>query len=249
MPVNLPSNFGASRPPSLNTINTPKNIGKIGIPSNIGRAQSTQVSVLQQKTDRDNARVSINQVLSAKAEDLGQRTTSINRVGAFGTKAYTSAARYQKNIKTSVNDEKSYDPNALENDEASNDRRYIYMRKLIKERQAKEKELEKGTEQNKSPLSVGTGHSMHHTGVGGFHKQVSRFFRTNRTKFSHLSGEQKGILEKTIEDRLEHKATGTQISRYDRLAMKKQINKAHEQKKIGYRTTQQFKKIIGKIGT
>lgn len=247
MPPNLPSTFGGLRPPSHNIINTPKNIGKIGIPSNIGRAQSTQVSVLQQKIDRDNARVSINQVLSAKAENLGQRTTSINRVGALGTKAYTSAARYQTNIKASVNDQNSYDPNAQQNDEASNDRRYTYMRKLIKQRQAKEKELQK--EQSTSPLSVGTGHSMHHSGTGGFHKQVSKFFRDNRTKFSHLSSEQKGIFEKTIEDKLEHKATGSQISRFDRIAMKKQLDKAHEQGKINLHTTQQFKKIIGKIGT
>lgn len=242
MPLNLPPVIGGSTPLG----NKIPNIGKIGIPNNIGRAQSTAVSSLQQRVDRDNARVSMNQVLSAKAEAMGQKTTSINRIGVGGTTAYSSASRYQKNIKTSVNDENSYDPNAT-NNKALDDQRYTYVRRLIKARQAKEKALQKASTDGESPLNVGTGHSMHHGGASGFHKQVGKFFRGNRSQFSHLSSNQKAVLEKTIEDRLEHKATGSRITRYDKLAMKKDINAAHNQGKISYRTTKQYKNIVNKL--
>lgn len=238
MAINLPVNLGPSR---INS--NAMNIGKIGVPTNISRAQSTKLTTLQQKIDRSNAKVSMNQVLSSKAQDMGQRTTSIHRVGN-GTLAYSSAARYQKDIKVSANDTNFYNPNA--DTEAREDARYDYMQRLIKARQAKQQKL--SSNQSKG-LSVGTGHSMHHSGAGGFHKQMGKFFRENRTKFSHLSGEQKAVLENTIENRLEHKATGSEISRYDKAAMKKEINKAHDQGKINYRTTQQFKKIVGKLGT
>ena len=131
MPLTIPS-----RPSS---IGIPRNIGKIGVPTNIGRAQSTRVGMLNQKVDRQNARVSMNQVLSAKAEERGQKTTSINRVGAMGNIAHTSSARYQTNIKTSVNDAIGYDQNATST--ASDEKRYNYVRGLIRKRKAKEAEL------------------------------------------------------------------------------------------------------------
>lgn len=131
MPLTIPS-----RPSS---IGIPRNIGKIGVPTNIGRAQSTKVGMLNQKVDRQNARVSMNQVLSAKAEERGQKTTSINRVGVGGMTAHTSTARYQTNIKTSVNDAVGYDQNATS--AASDEKRYNYVRGLIRRRKAKEAEL------------------------------------------------------------------------------------------------------------
>jgi len=245
MPVNLPPTLGSSARSAGSGL--PK-LGKIGIPTNVGRAQSTAVTSLQQHVDRTNARVSMNQIMSAKAEAAGQKTTSINRVGVGGTRAYTSASRYQTNIKTSINDEKNYDPNATDSN-ALDDQRYTYMRRLIKARQAKEKALQQAAGKSGDGLSVGTGKSMVKGGASGFHKQVGKFFRGNRTQFSHLSSSQKAVLEETIEDKLGHKATGSEISRYDRMAMKKDINKAHNQGQISYRTAQQFKKIVGKIGT
>jgi len=131
MPLSIPS-----RPSGFGI---PRNIGKIGIPQNIGRAQSTQTSMLNQKVDRQNARVSMNQVLSAKAEARGEKTTSINRVGSMGNIAHTSTARYQTNIKTSVNDTVAYDQNAEYS--GSDDKRYSHVQRLIRARKEKEAEL------------------------------------------------------------------------------------------------------------
>ncbi len=131
MPLTLPS-----RPSS---VGMPRNIGKIGVPTNIGRAQSAQSHMLNQKVDRQNARVSMNQILSAKAEARGEKTTSINRVGSMGNIAHTSTARYQTNIRTSVNDKVAYDQNAEYS--GADDKRYSHVQRLIRARKAKEAEL------------------------------------------------------------------------------------------------------------
>lgn len=241
MPVNLPLNMGNSRPLG----NTP-NISKIGVPTNIGRAQSTSIGRLNQRTDRDNARVSMNQIMSAKAEARGEKTTSINRVGSLGTTAHTSVSRYQTNIKTSANDNSYYDPNQTSSD-ALDEQRYTYVRRLVKARKAKERALEAAAKQTSGPLSVKTGSSFTHGGASGFHKQMGKFFRSHRTQFGHLKSDQKAVLEKTIEGKLAHKTTGSSVSRMDKLAMKRQINQARSTGKINYRTSQQFKKIIGKL--
>lgn len=124
----------------------PRNVGKIGVPQNTSRAQSTHTSFINQKVDRTNARVSMSQVLGAKAEARGEKTTSINRVGSMGNIAHTSSARYQTNIRTSVNDNAVYDQNT-DYHKGSDDQRATYVRRLIKARQEKEAKLaqKKGT--------------------------------------------------------------------------------------------------------
>lgn len=238
MPLNIPS-----RPSS---IGIPRNIGKIGVPQNIGRAQSTQTGMINQKVDRQNARVSMNQVLSAQAEERGQKTTSINRVGVGGTVAHTSVARYQTNIKTSVNDTTGYNQDAAY--AGSDEKRYEYIRRLVKQRKAKEQALKEIANGSNSPLSVGTGTSMARGGVGGFHKQVGKFFKSNSSQFGGLSSSQKAVLEDTIENTLEHKATGSSITRYDKMDMKKKIAAAKSQGQIGATTAKKFKGIISKLG-
>jgi hypothetical protein len=124
------------------SLGVPRNIGKIGVPQNIARAQSTKTSMLNQKVDRQNARVSMNQVMGAKAEARGEKTTSINRVGSMGNIAQTSSARYQTNIKTSVNDTVSYDQNT-DYRKGADDQRAVYVQRLIRARKEKEARLAK----------------------------------------------------------------------------------------------------------
>jgi hypothetical protein len=132
MALNIPS---APRPLGNNM---PK-ISKIGVPTNIGRATNTSTSQIIQKTDRANARVSMNQVLSAKAEARGEKTTSINRVGSMGNVAKTSVARYATNIKTSVNDAVGYNQDI--NREVSEEKRHDYVQQLMAKRKLKAAEI------------------------------------------------------------------------------------------------------------
>ncbi len=134
MPLSIPSRPGS--------FGVPRTIGKIGVPQNITRAQSTKTSMLNQKVDRQNARVSMNQVMGAKAEARGEKTTSINRVGSMGNIAHTSSTRYQTNIKTSVNDTVSYDQNT-DYRKGSDDQRAVYVQRLIRARKEKEARLAK----------------------------------------------------------------------------------------------------------
>ncbi len=237
MPLTIPS-----RP---NTVGMPRNIGKIGVPQNIGRAQSTEHSLINQKIDRQNARVSMNQVLASQAEERGQRTTSIRRIGVAGSVAHTSAARYQTNIKTSVSDKTAYDQNAEYTE--SDEKRYDYIRRLVKQRKAKEQALQKIQSTSNSPLSVHTGSGMTKSGAGGFHKQVGKMFREHRSQFGNLSSSQKAVLETAIENKLEQKTTGSSISRFDKMAMKKNVNAAKKQGQIAPATAKKFNKIISQL--
>lgn len=137
MPLNIPSSLGTGRPMG----NMPRNIGKIGVPTNVGRAQSVNIGQTQQRKDVANSRVSMNQIQSAKAEERGQRTTSINRLGVRGTTAQTSVTRYQTNIKTSVNDQSAYNQNANMYDAKAEDNRHNYSQQLIKRRKEKERQI------------------------------------------------------------------------------------------------------------
>lgn len=137
MPLNIPSSLGAGRPMG----NMPRNIGKIGVPTNIGRAQTVNIGQTQQRKDVANSRVSMNQIMSAKAEATGQRTTSIRRLGVGGTTAQTSVTRYQTNIKTSANTASAYNQNVNSHDEKTEENRHNYTQQLIKRRKEKERQI------------------------------------------------------------------------------------------------------------
>lgn len=222
---------------------TPSMRPSVGIP----RAQNLNVSQLQQKTDRQQAAVSMNQVLSRKAGVENTRSTSVAHIGQSMTGPSTSITH--PGAVRSVNDMTA----AGQSDSAADDRRYAYMRKMIKERQAKEAVAAKqaaassSSSGGKSGLDLGKGSAFRKTGVGGIHKVLSKEFRSHRTTYGSLTSTEKKVLEDSLSGRLSNKTVSSKISRYDKKAIKKDINKAHDAGDVSMRHAKILKKVVDKL--
>lgn len=215
-----------------------------GIPSRpsvgVPRAQDLSVSKLQPKIEREQAAVSMSQVMNRRAGIENSRSTSITHIGQTSAAPSTSI--------THAGVERSYS-NQGQSDSAADDRRYAYMRKMIKERQAKEAEAVKKqmATSSKEGFDVDTGKTLRTSGAGSLHKKLTKEFRTHRTKYSGLTGEDKKVLESTLTGTLSKKVTGSAINRFDRKKMKQQINKAHDAGDVSLGHAKKLKKFIDKI--
>lgn len=203
------------------------------IPSGVGipRAQNFQVSKLNQKVEREAATVSINQAVARKAGAENMRSTSIAHLG--GSPSAPS---------TSITHPGNSPSSGSLSDSGADDRRYAYMRKMIRERKAEEAAGAK-----KAGIDIGKGTAFRKTGVGGIHRVLSREFRAKRTQYGTLTSKEKEVLEKSITNRLSNKTTTSAISRYDKKYMKKDISKAHGAGDVSMRHAKILKKFIDKI--
>lgn len=97
--------------------------------SSLGRAQNFSVSKLQQQQDRDRAKVSMNQAITEQSRKNGTGAS----VSALHNqqKPQTSTSYSHPSSYTIYDDDVLYDRRA-------DDRRWKYIRKLIKERKDKE---------------------------------------------------------------------------------------------------------------
>lgn len=228
MPINLPlKSYGPSSAPQR-----PSN--SVGA----NRAQDFRVSKLQSKVDRDQAAISMNQVLSRKAGLENTRSTSITHLGQVMTGPTTSITH----------------PGAAagntgdQTDSGADDRRYDYMRRMIKERQAKAAvEAKKAAAASTKGIAVGTGSALRTTGTGSLHKELGKEFRSNRTKYGSLTSTEKQVLEKSIANRLRSKATGSELTRYDVKGMKSDIKKAHDSGDVSTGHAKILKKVVDKL--
>jgi len=211
----------------------------VGVP----RAQNMSVSQIQQKVDRQDAAVSMSQVLSRKAGLENTKTTSVAHIGQAVTGPTTSITH--PGAVRSANDLTA----AGQVDDRADDRRYVYMRKMIKERQAKEAVAAKqaATASKKSGLDLGKGSSFKRSGVGGLDKKISAEFRAHRSQYGSLTGKEKGILKDSIADRLSKKSASSAVSRYDKRAIKKDINKAHDKGDVSFSHGKILKKVVDKL--
>lgn len=216
-----------------------------GIPSRpsvgVPRAQDLSVSKLQPKIEREQAAVSMSQVMNRRAGIENSRSTSITHIGQTSAAPSTSI--------THAGVERSYS-NEGQSDSAADDRRYDYMRKMIKERQAKEAEAAKkqmSVSSSKGGFDADTGKTLRTTGAGSLHKKLTKEFRTHRTQYSGLTSEDKKVLESTITGTLKGKVTGSDINRFDRKKMKQQINKAHDAGDVSLGHAKKLKKFVDKI--
>ncbi len=207
----------------------------VGVP----RAQDLSVTQLQQKKDRQDAAVSMSQLMDRKAGLENTRTTSVAHIGQTMTAPSTSITHAGASVDVTQTKEEQ---------EAADNRRYAYMREQIKKRQEKEAaDVKKQLAQEKSGLHFGTGSALRKTGVTSVHKQLSKEFRTHRTTYGAVSSKEKKIFEEVVTDRLSKKALGSKVSIYDRKTMKKNINKEHDTGNVTLRHAKTFKKLVDKI--
>lgn len=208
-----------------------------------GHAQNLSVSALRQKIERQQAAVSLSQVLNRQAGVVNTRTTSVTHIGQTLTGPTTSITHLGAG--RAVNDVTA----AGQADAGADNRRYAYMRKLIKERQVKEAvEAKAAAASKKSGFTVGTGATLRTSGATGLHKQLGQEFRTYRSTYGSLTSQERQVLEKSISGRLAHKTTGSTISRYDKKAMRQDINKARNAGDVSISHAKILKKVVQKLG-
>jgi len=218
--------------------------GSSGSPSvSVSRyGQNHTVSATQQKRDIEGAAVSMNQILSGRAENKPQ--VSVHSTDP--NSATTSITRPNKDVYT-VN-QNEYDKIR---DENADYRRYSYIRELIKERKQKEAAEAKALadavkkEAQSSGFQAGIGKGYHKTGATSFRRRMYKMMRDKRSSFKNLSKDDREALEEIIESQLEPKRTGSKINRLDR---KKMGIKAYQKWKKGEITKEDFrdfKRVIG----
>lgn len=226
-------------PPILPSSTPAGNSSQVPRPGGWNRAQNFSTGKLQQHTDREKAAVSIHQAINRDTSHGSTHTTSINH---SDTKATTSISRPAQEVHSINGDQEMYD-------KGSDDRRYTYIRKLIRARKEKEK-LEASKPNSKDPykISVGTGASFTKGTREGFDKQLKKFFyRNRRSTFANVSKEDQQILNEVITKRASTKRTGKAWTRIDKKMMNKQVGDAYRSGTISKEDRKDFKKIIDKL--
>lgn len=172
------------------------------------RAQDFSVSKLQVKKDRENAKVSMEQLarqgenrpVSSVAHLSGQTLTS------------TSVAHQGTAISGSIYGE-NYDKEADE-------RRYEYIRRLA---MARKKEKEAAGAKSIYDIGVKTGALFKTTGVLGLRRGLIRARYQKPGEFKNLSSKDRQYFEDLIKKHVKGVPAGVGIGRHARRAMKQQI--------------------------
>lgn len=201
-------------PPILPTIPPTGGLNK---PGGIGRAQDFSVSKLQQRVDREQTAVSINQMLGrhpGKGSEY-DKSTSVFHPGGESQPAITSIARVGDAAR-SVNEASGGE------DAGADDRRYTYMRKLIKERQAKEAEVARQETSDKG-MGVKTGRAFN---TVKFKKQMSKMATVQHSTYGNLSKGDRNYFTGLVGRYAKAKTAGTGFGLTERKQMKMEIERA-----------------------
>lgn len=243
-------------PPVLPTLPSKGSTGSVG-----RHAQDFSVTKLQQHEDVKNARVSIGQAMRVKAGDAGP-TTSIGRAMGSATKASvsisdrdqgetptTSVSRGIK-AKHSVYDQEGFDGEGRE------EMRYDYMRRLMRQRQAKERELAKkagktilGKEGNYKMKLGGTGVSFTRGTKWGFRRNLQKFIKQNRQTFKNISSKDAAFFEDLVSKHASSKTTGDAFTYGQKRKMKMEIENARRGGQITFEDAKDFKKLVDNFST
>lgn len=226
MPLNsLPPILPMSRPGGL----TPGGLGR-PLGTTPPRAQNFSVAKLQQTRDLENSRVSMNQALRLRDENRASgAVSSIFRVGQANNAPTTSINR------PAVERDAA---GSMQSDAGADDRRYSYVRRLIKQRQASEGAAAAG---EKSGFGVHTGSQFRGKLL---HKQFGKLIRAHRATYNTIGAKERAFFEDMLKSHAAHKTTGEGFHRHDRLSMRMEVEKARQAGQLSYINAQHFKKLI-----
>lgn len=214
------------------TPNLSLNLGRV-TPSvssgRIGRAQDFSVSKLQDKKDRENAKVSIEQIarqgenrpVSSVAHLSGQTLTSAS-VAHTGTAA--SSSIYGENY-----------------DKEADERRYEYIRGLA---MARRKEKEAAGAKSIYDTGVKTGALFKTTGVLGMRRSLIRARYQKPGEFKNLSSKDRQYFEDLIKKYVKGVPTGAGIGHHARRAMKQHILRDRRKGAVNVEDANDFYKMI-----
>lgn len=175
----------------------------------------------------------MNQAMRLRDEGrMGGATSSIFRVGQANNAPTTSINR------PAVSKDAA---GAMQSEAGSDDRRYSYVRRLIRERQAKEGGGTSAGGGEKSAFGVHTGSQFRGKLL---HKQFGKLIRANRATYNTIGVKERAFFEDMLKSHAAHKATGAGFHRHDRLSMRMEVEKARQAGQLTYINAQHFKKLI-----
>ncbi len=196
------------------------------------RAQNFSVSKLQQTRDLENSRVSMSQAMRLRDENrTGGAVSSIFRVGQVNNAPTTSINR------PAVERDAA---GSMQADAGADDRRYSYVKRLIKQRQATEA-AEAGGEGGKAAFGVHTGSQFRGKLL---HKQFGKLIRANRATYNTIGAKERAFFEDLVKSHAAGKVTGAGFHRHDRLSMRMEVEKARQAGQLSHINAQHFKKLI-----
>ncbi|MFH1946562.1 MAG: hypothetical protein ABIJ23_00165 [Candidatus Magasanikbacteria bacterium] len=213
-----------------------------GVPQ-AGRAQSFSPSNLGKAPIKD-AKTSMSRAMGESTKI----STSISHPGGVGQRATTSISR-----PAVVSDSLSKDQ--MSNEERD-DLRYNYIRRLVKVRQAKEKEeaLKKaevgardvyGKVMEKAGFSTGKLSRM--SGTQGMKMKLRRAVVKSPETYKNLSAKDREYILQLIDSHASKLPTGGSFSRLIRKSMKKQIKKDKSKVGLSKQDVQDFKRMIDQL--
>jgi len=125
----------------------------------------------------------------------------------------------------------------MQADAGADDRRYSYVRRLIKQRQAAEAAEGKG----EAAFGVHTGSQFRGKLL---HKQFGKLIRANRATYNTIGAKERAFFEDLVKNHAAGKATGAGFHRHDRLSMRMEVEKARQAGQLSHINAQHFKKLI-----
>lgn len=191
--------------------------------SGVNRAQDYSITKLQPQREREEASVSMGQAIARKAKRMfGGPKSSVSHVGQAQK---TPSSSYAHAGREPV----GRDAGGLY-DEGADDRRWDHIRKLVRERKHKQKELE-----------VKTGASF---SKDGLKEQISKLVRKKPNTYNNISKKDKEVIANIIGKKAAHKSTAASFSSTDKRDMRSAAYKAKKQGRLSSADVKDFKRIV-----
>lgn len=184
---------------------------------------------------------SVGKISSPSALNNSQPTTSISRLNSSST-VRTSVFGKPLEPVGAINSGNRNEQEAMDN------RRYSYVRGLIKQRQAQEaQEAGASGTSSRFKLRLGTGKAFHHTRKKGIDWKLKEMRYKNLKAMRHLSDEDIKFFGGVVKKYALSKKTGVGYNWIDKKHMKIEVAQACREGKISREDRKDFNKIIDQL--
>jgi len=224
MSLNPLQNLGASLP--------------LGISPGISKhAQNFSVSKLQQKRDRENAKVSMDRAIRGDSNFFP--TTSVSHIQGNSTPA-SSSVFHAGTSRRSIYDEEEYD-------EVRDRLRYAHIRGMMKEKQAEEAAARQQPVPSKYDVGVKTGGGFRVKGRMGVKRRLEKMRKYKPATYKNISNKDIKYFEDLIKPHTKAVSRGTGIGRISRRDMKLKVERDRRKGIVSWEDAKDMKKMVDNL--
>jgi len=200
-------------------------------------AQDLSASKLQQRIDRENAKVSMDRVI--RGGSGFSPTTSISHLQ--GDNASASSSVFHAGVsKRSIYDEEEYD-------EVRDRIRYAHIRGMMKQKQAQEEAAKQQQTPSKYEVGVKTGGGFRTKGKRTFVSKIKSLRRTKPVTYKNISNKDIDYFVNLVKPHATIPRSGSPIGRVARSKMKLKIEQDRREGKISLDDAKDMKKMIDNL--